>query len=127
MGRRRTLHGFIVTTGIAFLPTIAHAESQFAMGEPSPLAASAHLDFTIQVPSFVLLQVGTGTAASSNPTVDSLVFSVPVGNIGVGTPVPSGGGQVSARVIGNNGAITLSAATPGAMNDGRETYLVSMP
>jgi len=127
VGRRRTLHGFLVIAGIALLPIIAHAESQFATEESSPLVASAHLDFTIRVPSFVFLQVGTGNATTSNLTTSSLVLSTPVDHIGDGTPVASGGGQVLARVIGNNGAIAFSSATSGAMNDGSETYLVSIP
>ena len=81
------------------------------------MKASASIDFTIIVPKFVYLQVGTGTNLSDNTTVDNLVFSVPADHIGDGTPVSGVGTQVRARVLGNNDTITLSSTTLGPMKN----------
>ena len=103
--------------------TAASANSTFATGTASPLTASANLDFTITVPKFLYLRVGTGTNFANNTTIDNIVFTVPAANIGNGTPVAGvggdlTGGQVTARVIGNNGVITFTSTTLGPLNDG---------
>jgi len=105
------------------MPTAANAESKFVTGTSTPLTASANLDFTITIPKFVYLRVGTGTAVANNTTVDNLVYTVPAANIGdssaiSGTGGDLSGGQVTARVMGNNGTIAFSSTTLGAMNNG---------
>jgi hypothetical protein len=108
---------------LAVIPSTAHAESKFVTGTASPLSGSASLDFTITVPKFVYLRVGTGTAMANNTSVDNLTYSVPAANVGDGTAISGTGGdltggQVTARVMGNNGTVALSSTTLGAMNNG---------
>ena len=108
---------------MASLPGIAHAESRFVTGSATPLTASASLDFTITIPKFVYLRVGTGSAVANNATVDHLTFTVPAANIGDGNAVAGVGGdlsagQVTARAPGNNGTKALSSTTTGALSNG---------
>lgn len=109
---------------LALLPVAANAESQFVTGTGS-LTANARLDFRITVPKVLFLQVGTGTAYANNTTVNLIDFVVPAANVGDGTAIAAtaasgdlGNGTVTAKVLGNNGAITLSSTTLGALNDG---------
>ncbi len=107
----------------AAFSTTASANSTFVTGTGTPLTASANLDFTIIVPKFLYLRVGTGTNFASNATVDNIVYTVPAASIGSGTAVVGVGGdltagQVTARVIGNNGVITFTSTTLGPLNDG---------
>jgi hypothetical protein len=109
--------------GLTMLPAAAHAESRFVTGTSSPLTATANLDFTITIPKFVYLRVGTGTSMASSTTVDNLIYTVPAANVGDGTAISGTGGdltggQVTARVMGNNGTIAFSSTTLGAMNNG---------
>ncbi|RNJ62753.1 MAG: hypothetical protein EDM03_08875 [Porphyrobacter sp. IPPAS B-1204] len=92
-------------------------------GTGTPLAATANLDFTVTIPKFVYIRIGTGTNAANNTTVDNIVFNVPAANIGDGTAVTGTGGdltngQVTARVLGNNGTIAFSSTTLGPLNNG---------
>lgn len=109
----------------AALPLTAQAESRFTTGTGTPLTASAHVDFQITVPKFVYLRVGTGTPLATNPAINLIDFTVPAASIGNATPVAAsaasgdlGNGAVTARVQGNNGNITLTSTTLGAMNNG---------
>jgi hypothetical protein len=106
----------------ASFSTGAQAESRFVTGTGSPLTASANLDFTVTIPKFVYVRIGTGADRANNTTVDNLVFTVPAANVGDGTSIASTGGepggQVTARVTGNNGTIAFSSTTAGALNNG---------
>lgn len=101
----------------------AHAESKFVTGTGSPLTATAALDFTITIPKFVYIRVGTGTNVANNTNIDNLVFAVPAANVGDGTAIAGTGGDltggvVTARVTGNNGTIAFSSTTQGALGNG---------
>lgn len=107
---------------VAALPFAAHAESTFVSG---PGSASARLDFRITVPRVLFLQVGTGTAFANNTTIDLIDFAPTAAQVAAGGPVAAtagsgdqGNGAVSARVFGNNGAITLTSTTLGALSNG---------
>lgn len=120
---KRILGAAFAITGMAAIPTGAHAELQFVTGTGTPLTASAKLDFTITIPKFVYVRIGTGTNVANNTTVDNLVYTVPAANVGdssaiTGTGGDLTGGKVTARVIGNNGTIAFSSTTLGAMNNG---------
>lgn len=120
---KRILGAAFAIAGMAAIPTGAHAESQFVTGTGTPLQASAKLDFTITIPKFVYVRIGTGTNAANNTTVDNLVYTVPAANVGDSTAITGTGGdltggKVTARVIGNNGTIAFSSTTLGAMNNG---------
>ena len=119
----RILRVALAVAGIAALPSAAQAESKFVTGTASPLTASANLDFTITIPKFVYVRIGTGSNMANSTTIDNLVYTVPAANIGDGTAIAGTGGdltggQVTARVIGNNGTIAFSSQTAGALSNG---------
>lgn len=82
--------------------------------------ATARVDFQITIPRILLLQVGgTGT------TIELISFAPDANDLqNLGTPVAAnagsgdlGNGTVSARVLGNNGQVTLAATTTGALTN----------
>jgi hypothetical protein len=111
-------------TVAAALPLFAAAESNFQTGAGA-LTATAKLDFRITIPKVLFLQVGTGTSFASNAAVDLIDFTVPAANVGNGTAVAAtagsgdlSNGTVTARVIGNNGTVTFTSTTLGALGNG---------
>ncbi len=114
MINHRLLGTILAVAGAAALPSAAHAESKFVTGTASPLTASANLDFTITIPKFVYVRIGTGANMANNTTIDNLVYTVPAAYVGDGSSITGTGGdltggQVTARVIGNNGTIAFSS------------------
>jgi len=106
-------------------PLFANAESAFTTGAGSPITAAAHLDFQIIIPKVLFLQVGTGTANAANATINQIAFTVPAANVGDSSLIVAsaasgdlGNGTVTARVIGNNGAVTFTSQTVGALSNG---------
>jgi hypothetical protein len=106
-------------------PMLANAESAFTTGAGTPITASAKLDFQITIPKVLFLQVGTGTNMAANAAVNLIQFSVPAVNVGDGSVISAtagsgdlGNGQVSAKVVGNNGTITFTSTTVGALGNG---------
>src|SRR5690349_4693584 len=107
------------------IPTLASAESAFTTGAGSPITASAKLDFQITVPKVLFLQVGTGTNMAANATVNQIAFSVPAASVGNAVAQAAtagsgdlGNGVVTAKVVGNNGNITFTSTTAGALGNG---------
>jgi hypothetical protein len=105
-------------------PMLAHAESNVVTGTGT-LNAVGHLDFKITVPKVLFLQVGTGASFTNNTAINLIDFVVPAANAGDGTPIAAtaasgdvGNGTVTARVFGNNGAVTLTSTTVGALSNG---------
>lgn len=99
----------------------ARAESNVVSGAGT---ATAHLNFSIVIPKFLYLQVGTGTFPTNVATIDTITFDMTgaVASIGNGTAQAGSGGDqtggaVTARVLGNNftGTASFSATTAGAM------------
>ncbi len=116
--------GALALAILGLFATAAHAESNFQTGAGA-LNATARLDFQITIPKILYIRVGTGTDMASNTTVDLISFAVPAASIGNGTAVNAsagsgdlGNGTVTARVIGNNGAITFSSTTTGPLSNG---------
>ena len=110
---------------LAATPMLANAESAFTTGAGTPITASARLDFQITIPKVLFLQVGTGTANAANATINLIDFTVPAANVGNGTAVAAsvgagdlGNGVVTAKVVGNNGNITFTSTTLGALGNG---------
>lgn len=109
-------------------PLFANAESsQIVSATPvAGMQRVARLDFRITVYHSLFLQVGTGTAGASNPTVDLIDFVVPPGSVGNSVPIAGtggdlGAGTVTAKVAGNGnsgGVIRLTATTTGALSNG---------
>ena len=121
--KNRNIGVALAVASFSLLSTTAHAASKFVTGTASPLTASANLDFTITIPKFVYVRIGTGTSMANNTTIDNLVYTVPAANVGDSTAISGTGGdltggQVTARVIGNNGTIAFSSTTLGAMSNG---------
>ena len=100
-------------------PLMASAESQLVTGAGN---ATARLDFRVIVPRVLFLGVGTGaTGLATNTTVDMVTFDYTTNPAAVGTGVAAGaitGNVVPVRVLGNNGQISLTAATTGALSNG---------
>lgn len=110
---------------LAGAPLLAQAESQYSTGSATPLTAAAKLDFQITIPKILFLRVGSGADYTSTATVNQIAFAVPAANVGNGTAVAAtatsgdlGNGEVTAKVVGNNGNITLGATALGALSNG---------
>lgn len=119
---RSSTKTLIAAAVLTAVPMLANAESHFVSGSGN---ASARLDFQITVPRFLFLRVGTGTDLATNPNIDLISFTVPATTMGNGTPIAAsagsgdqGNGAVTARVLGNGGAVTLTSATAGALSNG---------
>jgi hypothetical protein len=115
----------LATALLAAVPMLANAESTFTTGTGTPITASARLDFQVAVPKILYLRVGTGTDFATSATINQIAFAVPAASVGNGTPVAAsaasgdlGNGAVTARVIGNNGNITFTSTTLGALSNG---------
>jgi hypothetical protein len=97
-------------------PAAVQAASQFVTAAQPE--ASANLDFRVEIPAVLYLQVGTGTFQGNNTTIDRVDFqlsALEASNPG-GDPVAAtatsgdqGDGEVSVRVFGNNGTVTLNS------------------
>jgi hypothetical protein len=100
-------------------PLLASAESQLTIGTGD---ANARLDFRIVVPRVLFLGVGTGAAGlAANSTIDTVTFDYSSNPSAIGTGAAAGaitGNVVPVRVVGNNGQITLTANTTGALTNG---------
>ncbi|HTN49818.1 MAG TPA: hypothetical protein VMK32_10340 [Burkholderiaceae bacterium] len=113
------------------VPFAAHAESNFTTGGGANITATARVNFSVVIPKFVFLQVGTGPvfpAMSANATIDTITFNVPAANVGDGTVINAtagsgnlGNGAVTVRVVGNNGNMTLGATGPATLTSGTDT------
>jgi hypothetical protein len=92
---------------------VALAASNFATGNSGTLTTSVNLNFSITIPRFILLRVGS--AASVNtltyaPTVNDLLNSS--GVLPSGGDTGAGNTDVTVRVVGNGGSnVTLTAVT----------------
>jgi hypothetical protein len=99
-------------------PLLASAESQLITGAGS---AVARLDFRVVVPRVLFLGVGTGAAGlTNNTTIDTVTFDYTTNPAAVGTGAAAGaitGNVVPVRVVGNNGQVSLTAATTGALTN----------
>jgi hypothetical protein len=128
MKTKQTLRSTLIKSAVALAfasPMLAGAESAFTTGAGSPITAAARLDFQITIPKVLFLQVGTGTANAANATINQIAFTVPAVNVGDASVISAtagsgdlGNGVVTARVIGNNGNITFTSQTLGALGNG---------
>jgi hypothetical protein len=117
-----------VLTACFAIPFMVHAESSINTGAASPLPTSARVDFKITVPKMIYLRVGTGTNLANNGAIDLIDFAVPASSVGNGTAIAASAasgdltnGAVTARVIGNNGAVSFTSTTTGALSNGTDT------
>jgi hypothetical protein len=120
------LKGLLGTAALT-LPLLASAASTFTSGAGT-LNATATVNFTVVIPQFLYLRVGTGSAYSTGTlatvnTTDLITFSPAVGAVGNGTAVAGVGGDLTggvetAAILGNGGNVTLVAAATGQLSDG---------
>lgn len=102
-------------------PLLASAESQL-ITTPTGNAV-ARLDFRVIVPRVLFLGVGTGAAGlANNTTIDTVTFDYSTNPAAVGTGVAGVAGVITGavvpvRVVGNNGQISLTATTTGALTN----------
>jgi hypothetical protein len=125
---KSALQSLLLTSAVAValaMPHAAKAESNFTTGVGSPITATGKVDFQITIPKVLFLQVGTGTNMAANATVNQIAFTVPAANVGDASVISAtagsgdlGNGTVTARVVGNNGNITFSSTTLGALGNG---------
>ena len=125
--RKVGLAAAVLVAGLLFNAGHARAESTMLNAAGT---ASAHLNFAVIIPTFLYLQVGTGTPFATNAAIDTVTFDMTgaVSSIGSGAPQAGTGGDllagsVTARVLGNHftAAVNLSATTTGAMSNGTDT------
>jgi len=124
----RTVLGTFVCFGAVAavaLPVTARAESRVTTGSGT-INAQARVDFSITIPRFIFLQVGTGTLLANNTAIDAISFAPGVSVIGNNTPVTGAGGNlgsggVTVRIIGNAGNVSLGASGPANLTSGANT------
>lgn len=116
---------FLAVAFLLAVPVLASAESQITTDSVTPITTSSRLDFQIEIPKVLFLRVGTGAEYKTNTNVDLITFNVNATNVGDGSLVAAttasgdlGNGSVTARVVGNNGIITLTSTTLGALQNG---------
>lgn len=109
------------------LPLAANAESNVTTGTGT-LNATARVNFSILIPRFIFLQVGTGSFLAANGTVDNIDFTPALTVIGDNSVVAAtagsgnlGNGGVTVRIIGNAGNVTLAATGPANLTSGANT------
>jgi len=119
----RALKGLALAAAFA-APLAANAESNFVTGG-GVLNAQARVDFRINIPNTLFLQVGTGALFANNGAIDLIEFNVAAANIGDNNSVAAtagsgdlGNGTVTAIVRANGGNATLGASTAGALGNG---------
>ena len=112
---RPTTRTLLSAALLAVFPLAANAESTTV----TTGSANARLDFQVTIPRVLMLQVG-----SSGTGIDQIDFdmSATPGNVGNGTPVAGtggdlGAGSVTAKVLGNNGNVTLVASASGPLTN----------
>jgi hypothetical protein len=121
--RFRKLHGAALLRGSTALACAcalllgaappAQAASNFATGNSGTLSASVNLNFSITIPRFILLRVGSAAAVNTlvyAPTASDLINSS--GVLPTGGDTGAGNTDVTVRVVGNGGSnVTLTAVT----------------
>lgn len=116
---------FLAAVFLAALPSLASAESQFATNNVTPLTTSSQLDFKIEIPKVLFLRIGAGADNTTNANINLIAFNVNAANVGDSSVVAAsaasgdlGSGAVTAKVVGNNGTITFTSTTSGALQNG---------
>jgi hypothetical protein len=115
----------IMASAVAMAPLVCSAESNIQT--TSGQTAVARVDFTITVPKFLFLRVGTGSSyttgvytAGGSP--DPITWTLTTANVGTGSLTGSGGdigpGTETAALICNSGnSVTFTSTTTGPLTD----------
>jgi len=96
----------LAVVGAAFS---AQAESNINSVNAVGQNTSARLNFSVVVPRVIFLKVGTGTNFAVNGAIDTNTFTVAAANVGSGSAVAGSLGAVGVQVLGNGGAVSLTA------------------
>jgi len=111
--RRAVARIFVIALASGLAGTAAQAASNFATGASGTLTTSVNLNFSITIPRFVYLRVGSASSVNTlaySPTVTDLINSA--GVLPAGGDTGAGNTDVTVSVIGNSGGnITLTAVT----------------
>jgi hypothetical protein len=110
----------------AAAPMLCNAES--SIQTTSGQTATAHVDFTITIPKFLFLRVGTGPNYAAgvytpNGPVDPITWTLTTANVGTGPIAGTGGdtapaGTETAALVCNSGnAVTFTSTTTGDLTD----------
>jgi len=103
----------LLTFTLGAMSLAAQAASNFASGNSGTLTTSVNLNFSITIPRFVMLRVGSASSVNTltyAPTANEIVNST--GVLPTGGDTGAGNTDVTVRVIGNGGGnITLTAVT----------------
>jgi len=115
--------GTVALVAVMAAPFAANAESTFNTGTGSPIQTTARVDFQIQIPKFLTLQVG-----SAGATIDTITFAPTATDLINLTAVDGTGGNsgasgVTTVVRGNNGTVSLSANTTAALSNGSGGFI----
>jgi hypothetical protein len=117
-----------ITAAIALTaPLAAQAESDFNTGA-GPVNVSARVNFSVIIPKYAFIRVGTGTSTpmDDNATVNTITVDFKTAPDAVGNLVERaatagsgdiGNGAVTVQVRGNNGDMVVAATTPGRSAD----------
>ncbi|BEV01001.1 hypothetical protein [Novosphingobium olei] len=103
---------------IALWPALARADSRFETGTASPTRASAHLDFTIIVPSVAFFRLGTAGTTTPAPQTMTLTTTT-------ATTTTTESSVLSAQVLGNAGSLSLGTDAQGA--EGSKALAQALP
>jgi hypothetical protein len=106
-------------------PLAVRAESDFNAGAGT-LNVSARVNFSVIIPKYAFIRVGTGTSTpmGDNATVNTITVDFTTAPDAVGNLVERaatagsgdiGNGTVTVQVRGNNGDMVVAATTPGAV------------
>ena len=130
---RNTILASAVAAALA-VPFAAQAASSSNTGA-GPISTGVNLNFSVLIPRFISLRVGDAAPLSVNtlsyaPTVDQMANSTPVSATGGDTG--PGNSDVTIRVLGNAGNLTLAASnlvnlTSGGNNIPTTTLTASNP
>lgn len=102
------------------------------LGCHAAVATSATLKFSISIPSFIFLRVGSGGAPphGTNSSVNNLVFNVPAGQVGSGASVAArssdgdlGNGTVTAQAHSSMGSMQVRSNVSGSLSNGQGGFI----
>lgn len=94
----------------------------------APITTIATLTLSVTIPGFIFLRVGSGGATTygTSSAIDSLVFNVPLVQVGSGTPIaarPSdgdlGNGTLTAQAHCTLGSMQVRSNVTGALSNGK--------
>jgi hypothetical protein len=116
MNTKMTLKTLVIALGLGATAISGNVLAASGTSTATPAVVANQVNFSIVIPAFLTFRVGTVGA-----TINTMLFTVPVANVGNATAVaatggdaPAGGTGVNVSVIGNRGQVTITTAVAGA-------------